>query len=369
MQIALFLIGFTVFYSLPAMAADAWQRVPLSPQDRITLEEVGSQLQIVDAQGNDVAYGICPAVEAVPLEQQSVDLTPLIRGSELALRSDGTATVHTAPGVSLRPPWERWIADLRGPRQRVTGLDLPAGIDPRNITLRSSPDLQQWSRPLDFTVNDAGSLVLSDHLGADWLAIIFTKEPDFAPAQLVVSLAAGAPIRGRQWFPVQLGPQSVTSAPLNEAVRGVRVTGETSSLQAINIASRIKPSDAWKARGRWQPGDGATQILFNGIGDHQWQLQAQPRLDNLHWWLAHDRMEIRVLGTPPQPLTARVENTPRRLLACDAPVWKLRPQAAELTLDSLGGTGVAESQNRNILPWFLGLLALGGILLYFQSRR
>lgn len=368
MRIAPILTGLLWLASLPALATDTWQRVPLSTDDRIALQSVDASLQILDAQGIDVPYGICPTLVVPPKETLSVPVTPLIRGSELVLQADTSIAVITAPGVSLEPPWERWVLDLRQSSQRVLGLALPAGLSPRDFTLRSSPDLKQWSRPLTLTANGSGQLVLADPVGAHWLALVFTREPDFAPDMLEVTLAAGTPARDRQWFAVEPGADGVVSAPLQEVVRGVRVTGPTAGLQAINLASRIQPRDAWKARGGWRPGDGPSQILFNGVGDHQWQLQAQPKNPALQWWLAHDRMEIRIAGTPELPLTAQASDTHRHKLACDERLWNQPPGTVELALDALISSNDDESGLPNLLPWFLGLLALVGLLLYAKSR-
>ncbi len=369
MRIVLLLIGLAACTPAAATAESAWLRVPLGTDDRVTLQNLDQHLQIVDANGTDVTYAICPALAPITVREASVKVTPLIRGSELALRSDRTVEVRTAPGVSLKPPWERWVVDLREPEQRIIGLTLPASINPQYIALRASPDLQQWSRPLDFSIADDGRLQLSNHLSADWLSISFDREPNFAPTDLRVSLATGPAQRDRQWFSVQPDAQGVVNAPLSEVVRGIRINGDTKGLHSIDIASRINSRDAWKARGRWRPGEGATTILFNGIGDHQWQLKAKPDDAALQWELAHDRMEIRIPGLPAQPLSAVAGDAPRHTLACDESLWSRASQTVQLPLQSLVTSAGNDPAGRNILPWFLGLLALVLTGFYIQSRR
>ncbi len=369
MRTALILTGLLWLTTLPALAADAWQRAPLSIENRMSLQHRAGQLQILDAQGNDVPYGVCPTMVVPARKTLTAPVIPLIRGSELVLQADASIAVATAPGVTLQPPWERWVLDLRDAPQRVLGLQLPEGLSPQDFNLRSSPDLKQWSRPLTITNAGGRKLLLADPIGAHWLALVFTREPEYAPETLEVSLAEGTPARERQWFAVTPSVEGVVSAPLDEVVRGVRVTGNTTGLQAINLASRIKPRDAWKARGGWRPGDGPTQILFNGIGDHQWQLQARPATTDLQWWLAHDRMEIRIPGTPELPLSARIGDSYRHKLACDSSLWTQPAGTVNLPLDSLAPPAPKDAGTPNLLPWFLGLLALVGIGVYAKSRR
>lgn len=353
-----------------AFAQDTWLQVPLSATDRVTLSQAGVPLNIRDAQGNPVAYALCPVLKASPSRQQDVPLTALTRGAELRLRGNGSAHLQTAPGVSLQPPWERWVLDLRPLAQPLIGFRLPARIDPETISLRSSPNLQQWSRPHPFTVAADGNLLFANPLGDDWLAIVFSVEPDFAPKNLTATLAADTPQRDRQWFPVKPDANGIVDAPLPERVRGVQISSANPPLQGIDLASRIKPRDAWKARGQWRPGDGPTVILFNGIGDAQWRLQARPAQAERDWMLAHDRMEIRMESTAALPLTVVAESSRPHLLACDSQRWTAAARTLPMSFAALEAIPTrANSQSTNVLPWFLGLLVILTLLGYAKSRR
>lgn len=369
--------GVVLLLALPSSANNNWLQIPLSVDDRLRIAESGiDKLHIIDANGVELSFAFCATPESTQAVEQSVPTIALPRGIEAEVGPDGAPVFRRSPGVEREPPWERWVLDLRAQTKAVSAVKLPQGIEADRVQLRSSPNLRQWSRALDADINlnpDGTWLRLHTPQHGDWLSIRLNQETALDPVQLAVEIRDDDPLRARQWHTVQPDDKGVVTAPLREPIRGVRIRGDDNDIERFVIASRIKNSDAWKARGQWDTSQGKAQILFNGIGDQQWQLRAFPRQGAIEWQLAHDARELRVSGHPPLPLTAHTGSKRSANSACDAASWSGLAKQASLHLDLISTDHhYADDRSQvNVLPWFLGLvgLVLSGLFLGRKLRQ
>lgn len=356
---------------MAATAAAEWLRSPIDVNDRLRLEELGAhRLRLLDAEGEPVRFALCPQIAESPRRDAQVPVSALTRGAELRLTATGTLTVNTAPGVQLAPPWERLVLDLRNTPGAVSTVRIPDTLAGAAITLRGSPNLRQWSRPLAYRRIAGNQLQMEFPVKDSWLSLHILPEPLVAPDSMDVQLVDSGPVRALQWFDVEPDSTGAVTAPLNAPVRGVRMQELDDALAEVQIASRSGPRDAWKARGLWRSGDGPLVRQFNGIGDQQWRLQARPDELAGFWQIAHEALEIRIPADARRPIRAALDLPHKPLLDCSSSVWTRpsQPIAIDLAFPGATDTASGDAAPTNVLPWFL--LGLGGVgILVLLARR
>lgn len=356
---------------MAATAAAEWLRSPIDVNDRLRLEELGAhRLRLLDADGEPVRFALCPQIAESPRRDAQVPVSALTRGAELRLTASGALTISSAPGVQLEPPWERLVLDLRNTPGAVSTVRIPDALSEATLTLRSSPNLRQWSRPLAYRRVDGHQLEMEFPVRDSWLSLHILPEPLAAPDSMAVQLVDSGPVRALQWFDVEPDSAGAVTAPLNAPVRGVRMQEVDAALAEVQIASRSGARDAWKARGTWRSGDGPLVRQFNGIGDRQWRLQAQPNALAGFWQIAHDALEIRIPADAQRPIRAALDLPHEPLLDCSSSVWtgRSQPLAIDLAFPDAADSAPADAAPSNVLPWFL--LALGGVgILVLLARR
>lgn len=362
--LAITLIGGVLWMNTPAIAANSspWLRAPLSVAERLLLEGVGSdRVQLFDATGERVDFALCSEVIDAPTRWAQVPVLSLNRGLRLKLDASGDPTVHASPGVKQEPPWDRLILDLRAEESPISRIRLPANLIATEITLRSSPNLRQMSRPLEFQSNGKNEIIVAATIRSDWAIIELERETTAAPSHMEVSLQTSAPLRSLQWFDVDPNTKGEVDAPLASPVRGIRLQDTGQSLRALHFASRTNARDAWKDRGGWVAGDGPAQVRFNGVGDAQWQLLKEPAETRGLWQMAHDAREYRLLSGPALPIQARIGPAHRPALACSDARWNHRSKVTAIDYGPVATASVDEPappDNRNVRPVFLALLVV-----------
>lgn len=349
-----------------------WHRVVL---DESVYAQLGQRhpnaIRVRDAQGRELAHALCSGPVGWRTTAVERPLTLLSRGVQAGLGADRQITLLRSPGVAMDPPWVRTIVDLRDVSGQLSAVRLPDEWASADITLRSSPDLRQWSRPL-VVEPAAAALALRRPTPVSWLALDLTPPQTLAPAQITLEVQVENPDSGLHWFAPADPGAAIFSNPRGLAIRGIRPSAETAAmLQSFEVASRLGPGDAWKARGRWTPEGESRALTFSGVGDTEWRVQPTPADAAVRWEYAHDALELRVADSAELPLQISLDATERPRRLCNHPDFFGPATTLELQSGSLASDAPPPSSAQsNLRPWFL-LIALPLLLawLIWINRR
>lgn len=350
-----------------APAAQGHWRIPLDDAIYATLGDASfEQLRLHDTHGQEQAYALCAQRQAGQAQELLLPSTALVRGSEPSLDASGQLQVLRSPGLKEGPPWLRLIVDLRELPGPLQALQWPSHSEQEQISLRSSPDLRQWSRPLSLR-REGDRLVLDRPLSQNWLGLSFDPPLTRSPDALRVWTQAGKSQRAVHWFQAELNPEGVYRHNRSQALRGVRL--DASDIESLQLESRLGPGDAWKSRGSWRPAQGAAELLFPAVGDQEWRVRTQPEQVSRASF-AHDALELRLPSDIQPPLRLSIGPRQRPLLTCPQLGSADRMTALQLRpADGRDGALSGQSEGpQNLRPWFL-LIALPLVLLWFWHLR
>lgn len=328
------------------------------------------QLRILDAAGREQAFAICTPQQAATPTTVQVPVVPLNVGLRARFDASGKLVRQGGPGVEALPPWTDWVLDLRDYPQDVISLTLPVDIDVSRVQLRSSPNAQQWSRPLPFRAQGQTALLANPET-ITLLRIDIDGGTQVTPSTLAVALSAQDTQAQMHWFPSGVPSGKAARVQRPYGIQGARLPRPPATLEAVSLASRLNPGDAWKSRGQWQAGSTLPVLRLAAVGDREWRLQTEPAKLNLDWELGHAAHELRLPAGLNLPLRIEIGDKPSQQLRCDDRRW--RKASTALSLTSLASSA-KEAQGSpqgptNVRPWFLVIVAAGVITLWWRKRR
>lgn len=355
--------------STPAPAG--WLQLPVGED---VYQALGGQslahLRIVDALNREQAFAVCTPQPSPPPVQAWVPVMPLNVGLRARIDAAGQLARQGGPGVEAAPPWTDWILDLREYPQDLLTIQLPTSVDVSQVQLRSSPNAQQWSRPLPFQAT-GHTLTLATPETPTLLRIDIDGGVDQAPQALELGFRSPIPPATLHWFSAGVPSGEPARVRRPYGIQGARLSQAPAELTALTLASRLNARDAWKSRGQWQPGTTPPTLTLATVGDREWRLQTQPANLELEWELAHAAHEIRLPTGLSLPLAIDIGDKPSRQLHCDDRRWQ--HASSTLSLEPLSATQSAtrapEAQPTNIRPWFLVLVAAVIAVLWWRKRR
>lgn len=353
-----------------AEPAPGWLRLPLDePAWRALAGAHPRALQAFGPEGREQPLALCVPAERGLQAGLEVPVLAAPRGAQPVVGADGSARLRLPPGVRAQPPYPRLILDLRGLPGRVAAVELDPALAGRELTLRSSPNLEQWSLPLALR-RSGGKLLLVEPLPTSWMALDLSPGLRDVPPAMGILLQQDRGQRPLQWFTLPTDAQGVADNPRALPIRGARPVGAPAQLGAMRVDSRLDDGDAWKSRGGWRAGQGPAEVGFAAVGDGQWRLRAEPEDLALRWQLAHDALELRLPAGTPLPLRLEVGAARRPPLSCDDGRWAGPARTLALEADGSGpGVAPADDAPRNLRPAFLLLLAVAALLWAIWRRR
>jgi hypothetical protein len=377
--LACYCLALGVLVTAPAAAqweastptASGWLRLSV---DDAVYTALGPQalerLRIVDSQGREQAFAVCAPQQPTRPVKVTVPVLPLNVGSRVHFDAAGNLTRQGGPGVEALPPWTDWVLDLRDHPQDLLTIQLPPAMDVSRVQLRSSPNAQQWSRPLPFEAQGQ-TLTLGNPETITLLRIDIDGGIASAPPALDLGMRSHSSQTALHWFGAGVPSGEATRVQRPYGIQGARLSQVPAALKALTLASRLSPRDAWKSRGQWQAGAAPPVLRLAAVGDREWRLQTQPEGLKLNWELAHVAHELRLPPALSLPLRVDIGSKPSQQLRCDDRRWQ--GDFSTLTLHALSDTSAAApppvAKPGNIRPWFLLLVAAIAGALWWVKRR
>ena len=329
-----------------------------------------SALQILDSQGQNLAYAVC-AERDQSSARTRIPVMGLPDLSRPQLNPEGQLSFSSPAGVSdTTPQIVDWVLDLRRLKGATgTLIGLPAVAE-----LRISPNLQQWSAPIEFQQN--GDMLMFEPRPLSFVRIRPSNLPDAGAStpNVLAEEEQRSDARAVHWFDPPQDEQGLFLNPRRLPIFAARLKNDVDVVSSDwALQSRQGAWDAWKPRGRMKAGELPSLLRFSAVTDPQWRIpgNAAAALE-----LGHARYELRIPEIAhPGALRMRLHERGGfgPSLSCRS-TEQLAPQAPQsiTTLDeAISNDG--SSQPGNLRNFFLLVLAIvvtaGVITRRFLLRR
>lgn len=246
-----------------------------------------SALQIFDSQGQNVAYAVC-AERDQSSARTRIPVMGLPDLTRPQLDADGQLSYSNPAGVSKAPRIVDWVLDLRA-LKGATGILI--GLPPI-ADLRISPNLQQWSAPVEFHQN-------ADTLAFEPRPVSFVRVRPITPPgadatapRVLAEEEQRSDSRAVHWFDPAQDAQGLSLNPRRLPIFAARLKTDLDVVSTDwALQSRQGAWDAWKPRGRMKAGELPAVLRFSAVTDPQWRVPGNP---TAALELGHARYELRI---------------------------------------------------------------------------
>lgn len=248
------------------------------------------QLQLIDAEGGNLPFAICPSLSA---HEAWLDVAVLEVPSIARVVTDGHGDLQLefSPGARHPGVIQDWVIDSR----EVDGAIAEFKGLPPISQLRSGPNLRQWSAPLSF--EQRGDSIVFSPLRSPYFRVRLSQQKPAGEAKLRARLQERSGERQPHWYSLESLADGQYGNRRKLPVIAARVPG--ADADGWRVESRQGDWDAWKPRARVPPGEPDAIRRFSAVTDPQWRLQgSEGPLE-----LAHPAYELRLPRiSPARPL-------------------------------------------------------------------
>lgn len=308
------------------------------------------QLQIIDAEGGNLPFAICPILDE---REAWLDVGVLEVPSIARVVTDGHGDLQLefSPGARHPGVVQDWVIDSRQVQGAITEIK---GLPPVN-QLRSGPNLRQWSAPLTFE-QQGDSIVFSPLQSPYFRVRLSDPRPPGEPA-LRARLQERSGERQPHWYALTEQGDNHYGNRRQLPVIAARTAG--TDADGWRVESRQGDWDAWKPRARVPAGEPGAIRRFSAVTDPQWRLLgSEGPLE-----LAHPAYELRlprISAAQPLRLLRLEQGRFGPALSC-AHTDALLPQAPD-RIEALDSGGFGAPSATDLRGYFLILVGVGLVL-------
>ncbi len=239
------------------------------------------QLQLVDADGGNLPFAVCPIVTAREawLEVGVIEVPYIAR---VVTDGHGELQLEYSPGARHPGVVQDWVIDTRQVKGAIAEFQ---GLPPIS-QLRSGPNLRQWSAPLRF--EQTGDSIRFSPLQSPFFRVRLSEAKAPGEPALRARLQELSGERQPHWYALDAQADGQYGNRRKLPVIAARVPG--SDADGWSAESRQGHWDAWKPRARVPAGEPGAMRRFSAVTDPQWRLQgSEGPLE-----LAHPAYELRL---------------------------------------------------------------------------